>query len=201
VWGFCEAAIVRVWAFPGSWDPNAVTAMRAARTAAEIGLGALGPLDALLPELSPPASPPRSESERGDGGGPTPAAVAAVLDETANGFADVGEWGDRRGLNPRQLEPQAGVSRQPDSSIAISADSADGTRQMAAEEDGAPPPQAATSSLFETVSEEQIESAIVRAVLSGRDALAETLRDTLTRRQRARAGNVVPLAAKRPAGG
>ena len=44
------------------------------------------------------------------------------------------------------------------------------------------------------VTDQEIEGALVRAVLSGRDALAETLRSTLQGRQRARAGNVIPIS-------
>ena len=50
---------------------------------------------------------------------------------------------------------------------------------------------------FADVTDEQIENAIVRAVLAGRDAVAELLRDALTRRQRDRAGVVTLPAAKR----
>lgn len=31
VWGLCEAPVARLWAFPGSWDPRALTALRVAR--------------------------------------------------------------------------------------------------------------------------------------------------------------------------
>ena len=47
------------------------------------------------------------------------------------------------------------------------------------------------------VTEADMEAALVRAVLSGRDALAETLRAALARRQRERAGNVVELPSTR----
>lgn len=31
VWGLCEARLARLWAYPGSWSPEAVTALRLAR--------------------------------------------------------------------------------------------------------------------------------------------------------------------------
>ena len=40
VWGLCEAPLVRLWAFPGSWDPVGVEALRLARRLrAEVGHG------------------------------------------------------------------------------------------------------------------------------------------------------------------
>jgi len=40
VWGLCEAPLVRLWAFPGSWDPAGVEALRLARRLrAEVGHG------------------------------------------------------------------------------------------------------------------------------------------------------------------
>lgn len=40
VWGLCEAPLARLWAFPGSWDPRAITALRAARAIREaVGYG------------------------------------------------------------------------------------------------------------------------------------------------------------------
>ncbi len=49
------------------------------------------------------------------------------------------------------------------------------------------------------VTEEELERALVHAVLAPGDnrALVETLRAALERRQRARAGNVVPLGGRR----
>lgn len=41
VWGLCEAPTARLWAFPGSWDPDGVEALRLARRVrAEAGHGA-----------------------------------------------------------------------------------------------------------------------------------------------------------------
>jgi murein L,D-transpeptidase YcbB/YkuD len=31
VWGLCEAPVVRLWAYPGSWSPEAIPALRRAR--------------------------------------------------------------------------------------------------------------------------------------------------------------------------
>lgn len=40
VWGLCEAPVVRLWAFPGSWHADGVTALRLARRLrAEVGHG------------------------------------------------------------------------------------------------------------------------------------------------------------------
>ncbi len=40
VWGLCEAPLVRLWAFPGSWDPVGVEALRLARRLrTEVGHG------------------------------------------------------------------------------------------------------------------------------------------------------------------
>ena len=40
VWGLCEAAVVRLWACPGSWSPEALPALTAARQIrAEVGHG------------------------------------------------------------------------------------------------------------------------------------------------------------------
>lgn len=40
VWGLCEAPLVRLWACPGSWSPEALSALRAARTLrAAVGVG------------------------------------------------------------------------------------------------------------------------------------------------------------------
>lgn len=40
VWGLCEAPVARLWAFPGSWDPEGVEALRLARRVrAEAGHG------------------------------------------------------------------------------------------------------------------------------------------------------------------
>ena len=50
--------------------------------------------------------------------------------------------------------------------------------------------------LFVDVTDALLEAACVRAVLSGRDALAETLRAALQRRQHERAGNVHVLPSK-----
>lgn len=60
--------------------------------------------------------------------------------------------------------------------------------------------QSATIGEGGDVTEADLEAALVRAVLSGRDALAETLRVALARRQRERAGNVVELPTPRRRG-